>query len=314
MSQIRPSGNIIIIGAGNVGSSVAFNLVSEEIANQITIIDIAKEMAQAQAADLLDASNFSSGTVVQEGGYECVQDGDIVVITCGAAQKEGQTRLDLIHINAKIIRSVLKSLRETGKNVYIIMVTNPVDVLTRIAINESGLPENQVFGSGTYLDTGRLRISLSKKFELSSRSVHAYIMGEHGDSSFPALSKANIGGIPLDNFLPVDNQTYSQIAQEVRDQAYKIISAKGATYFGIGAAIGELCRIIIRNERHIVALSVMAHGYYGQSDVCFGMPVALGSKGIEFVGEIKLNELEKEMLAKSARILKENFNAVSSII
>jgi L-lactate dehydrogenase len=310
MSKIQPSGNVVIIGGGNVGASIAFNLVSEEIANEITIIDIAKEMARAQAADLADAANFSFGTTVREGGYDQIQDGDLIVITCGAAQKEGQTRLDLLNINAKIIRSVLDQIKQTGKNVYIIMVTNPVDVLTYIAVQEYGFPQNQVFGSGTYLDTGRLRVYLGQKFEVNPHSVHAYIIGEHGDTSFPALSKASVGGIPLRHFMELNERVYDQLTQEVRQQAYEIIKAKQATYYGIGAAVGELCRIILRNEKRIVALSVLAEGYYEQADVCFGLPVRLGSDGVKFVGELRLNDLEKETLHKSCQVLKESVRLV----
>lgn len=310
MSKIQPSGNVVVVGAGNVGASAAFNLASEEIANEIILIDVAKELAKAQAADIEDSASFSLGTHVSDGEYQDIREGDIVVITAGAAQKEGQTRLDLLNVNIKILRSILGEIKKIGKNVFLILVANPVDILTYVAIKESGLPENQVFGSGTYLDSGRLRVSLGKQLGVNPHNVHTYVMGEHGNSSFPVLSEANVGGIPLKNFLQLKDQTYEEITENVRKRAYDIINGKQATNYGIGAAVGELCRIILRNEKRIVALSVLAHGYYGQNDVCFGMPVKLGSNGVEFIGELNLNEQEKDMLNKSVEVLKENLELV----
>ncbi len=311
MSQtLKPSGNVVVVGAGNVGASIAFSLVSEEIANEILIIDIAHDLARGQVADLQDASDFSFGTMVNQGDYTDLKDGDIVVITAGAAQKDGQTRLDLLQINVKIMRSILSQIKATNKNLFLIIVSNPVDILTQLAIEESGLSESQVFGSGTYLDTGRLRVHLSKKLGVNPHSVHAYVMGEHGNSSFPVLSKASIGGIPLEKFMDIENQAYEQIAETVRKRAYEIIADKQSTNYGIGAAVGELCRIILRNEKRILAISTMAHGYYGQENVCFGMPVRLGSDGVKFLGEISLNNHEKKMLDKSCELLKESRNLV----
>lgn len=303
---MNPSGRVAVIGAGNVGSSIAYSILNQEIAHEILIIDIAEDMARAQVLDMQDASNFTHGVSVKYSNYDELDDGDIVVITCGVAQKEGQTRTELLAINAKIIRDVISKIKETKKNVYICMVSNPVDVLAYIAVNESGLPKSQVFGSGTILDTSRLRGAISRAANLNSNNVHAYIMGEHGDSSFPVLSSGNIANIPLEKFVPLNEAYYDEISSKVRNSAYEIIKGKKATYYGIGNAVAAICKTIIRNENKIYPLSVMLEGEYGYNDVSIGVPVMLNSQGYKIVGEVPLNKLEKEMFDKSVEVIKQN--------
>ncbi len=303
--NILPSHRVVIIGAGNVGSSIAYSILNQEITKEIIIIDIAEEMAKAQVLDMQDSSNFTNGTKVTFGDYNKLEDGDVVVITCGVAQKEGQTRLELLTINAKIIRDVVGKIKKSGKTVFIIMVTNPVDILTYIAATESGMPEGMVFGSGTYLDTARLRNSLSKKLDLNGSNIHTYIIGEHGDTSLPVISSGSIGGMPLTSFVEVNQAYYSQIAQEVRDIAYEIIKGKGSTYYGIGSAIAKIVKTIVRNEKKILPLSVMLRGEYGYSDVCIGVPAKLSSKGAEIIGELVLNDYETKLFKNSVETLKE---------
>lgn len=309
--KILPSQRVVVIGAGNVGSSIAYSILNQEIAKEIVIIDIAEGLAKAQVLDMQDASNFTYGVKVTYAGYDCLEDGDVVVVTCGAAQKEGQTRVDLLNINAKIIRDVVGKIKATGKQVYIVMVTNPVDVLTYIAVTESGLPKGMVFGSGTFLDTARLRNILSKKLDLNGSNIHAHIIGEHGDTSLPVLSSTNIGGIALDSFLKIDADFYKQIAQEVRDSAYEIIKGKNATYYGIGSAIAKIVKSIIRDEKRIIPLSVMLEGQYGYDGVCIGVPAKLSSSGAEIIGEICLNEDETKMFKASVDYVKENIKNIA---
>jgi len=307
---MTPSNRVVIVGAGNVGSSIAYCLISNELSKEIIMIDIADDLVISQVLDMQDSCNFTKGITVNRGNYSDIENGDIVVITCGAAQKPGQTRLDLLKINAKIIRSVLTEIKNTGKNVYILMVTNPVDVLTYIAIKESGLPANQVFGSGTFLDSARLRVVLSRKLGIGTTSTHAHVLGEHGDSSFPSLSTASVSSIPLSNFMKIDDDLYTKISEEVRDKAYEIIKGKHATYYGIGSAVTRIIEAIMKDENRIMPLTTLLDGEYGHSDVAISVPVRIGSSGVKLFKEMALNNREKAMFARSVSILKSNIESV----
>lgn len=310
MNIVLPSGRVVVVGSGMVGASSAYAVLIQEVSKEILLIDIAEELAQANVLDMNDAANFTNGVGVQYGHYSDLVDGDIVVITAGAAQKEGQTRLDLLNINAKIIRDIINQIKLTGKKVFILMVTNPVDVLTYIAATESGLPEGMVFGSGTFLDTARLRGLIHQDLNVNPINVHVYILGEHGDSSFPVLSSATIGGTRLANLVDINDDYRSELTNRVREKAYKIIQGKKATYYGIGAAVAKICRAIIRNENRIVPLSVTLNGEYGLSNVAIGVPAVLGANGVKVFKEITLDDLEKEQLAKSANIIKDSISQV----
>ena len=307
---MNPSQRVAVVGAGNVGASIAYSILNQGIATDILIIDIIESFAKAQVIDLQDAANFTKGSKVSYAQYSDLLDGDVVVITCGVPQKEGQSRVELLGINAKIIREVIGKIKATGKKVYIVMVSNPVDVLTYIAVNEAGLPAGMVFGSGTYLDTGRLRKTISQELSIDSTNIHAYTVGEHGDTSFPVLSCATVGGIPLNQILNVDAAFYTKITQQVRDEAYKIIEGKKSTYYGIGTAVAKIVRAIIRNEQVIIPLSVNLNGAYGQKDVCFGIPVKVDNSGVKIVGELPLNDQEQELLQKSADYIRENIASI----
>jgi len=310
--MLNPSGRVVVIGAGNVGASIAYSILNQEIAHEILILDIAEEMAKAQVLDMQDASNFTHGVSVKYADYKDIDDGDIVVITCGAAQKEGQTRTELLGINAKIIRDVISKIKTTRKNVYVCMVTNPVDVLAYIAVKESGLPEAQVFGSGTILDTSRLKGAIGRDAHVNSNNVHAYIMGEHGDTSLPVLSSGNIANMPLDTFVKLNDQYYTDIAGKIRNTAYEIIKGKKATYYGIGNAVASICKTIIRNENKIYPLSVILKGQYNAKDVSIGVPVMLNSDGYKIVGEVPLNDLERNLFDESVKTVKANIQAANA--
>lgn len=249
---------------------------------------------------------------IQAGNYSDIQDGDIVIITSGAAQKEGETRIDLLKTNASIIKNVIKNIKETRKDIFVVMVTNPVDILTYIAIKESGLPERQVFGSGTFLDTARLKVALSEKIEgINANSIHAYIMGEHGDTSFPILSSANVDGTQLSNFLTIDAGFYTKLKLEVKDKAYEIIKGKKATFYGIASAVATICKMILHNEKRSITLSMMLHGQYGYKDIVLGVPAMISENGAEIVEELELNDVEKEMMAISVNTINEAITSLN---
>jgi L-lactate dehydrogenase len=308
--SIQPSGRVVIVGAGMVGSSVAYAILNQQIAKEILIIDIAEDLVRAHVLDMQDASQFTNGVKVTAASYSDLEDGDVVIVTCGAAQKEGQTRIDLLKINASIIRSVVASIKQTGKQVYLLMVTNPVDIMTYIAVKESGLPKGMVFGSGTYLDTGRLKMAIEEQIDVNHNSIHAYVIGEHGDSSFPLLSSATVSGVGLETLMKVDEQLYTSLMEKVRGKAYEIIKGKKATYFGIGNAVAVIARAIIRDEQRVMPLSVLLEGQYGHSDLCIGVPSKIGSAGCEVVGEAEFNDQESELFEKSAGFLKENLKLI----
>ncbi|RMD77209.1 L-lactate dehydrogenase [Candidatus Dojkabacteria bacterium] len=307
---VLPTGRVLIIGSGNVGTSIAYSLLNQEVVKHIMLYDIVEEVAKANAYDLQDASNFTEGVKVSFGNYSELNDGDVVIITCGLAQKKGQSRLDLLKQNASIIKEVVNNIKKTGKKVFVIMVTNPVDVLTQIAVDELNLTDGMVFGSGTYLDSGRLRFIISEKLNVNPINVHAYVLGEHGDSSFPVLSSANIGGICLKNLIQVTDEYYDELTKLVREKAYKIIQGKKATCFGIGEAIAKIVKCILRDEERIFPLSVPLRGEYGINGISMSIPVKLSTKGFERIGEISLDHKELELMKRSADILRKNLTSV----
>lgn len=311
MEKVSPSGRVVVVGTGMVGSSAAYAMVLQEVAKEVLLIDIAEGLAKANVLDMHDAANFTNGVEVKYATYSDLMDGDIIVVTAGAAQKDGQTRLDLLNINVKIIRDIVSKIKEVNKSVFILMVTNPVDVLTYIAATESGLPQGMVFGSGTFLDTARLRGLIHEDLNINPINVHAYILGEHGDSSFPALSSATIGGVPLSDIVNTDQTYRDDVAKRVREMAYKIIEGKKATYYGIGAAVSRICRAIIRDENRVMPLSVVLSGEYGLSSIAIGVPAKLGSNGVEIYKEVRLDDQEKTLLRTSAEIVKNSISQVT---
>lgn len=307
---LRPSNRVVVIGAGMVGSTIAYAILNQEFAKELLIIDIKKELAQAHVWDLEDAAHFNTQTSVKVADYSEIHDGDIVVVTSGASQQEGETRSDLLKVNSGIIKSVVHAIRESGKVVYLLMVTNPVDIMTYVAIKESGLPEGLVFGSGTYLDTARLRQTISDDIHVSSDNIHAYVLGEHGDSSFPVLSSANIQGIPLANFVELNEAYYQKVGDRVRTKAYDIIKGKKSTYFGIASTASKICRAILRDENRLAPLSVLLKGEYGQTDVVMGVPAKISAEGVRIVGELAMNALERSFFEKSSATIKENISVL----
>ncbi|MGB8366792.1 MAG: L-lactate dehydrogenase [Candidatus Babeliales bacterium] len=289
---------IAIIGAGSVGSTIVYALILKNINAEILLIDIDEKRCKGEVLDLSDTL-FCGAAKIKSSRLQDVSQADIIIIAAGARQKPKQSRTDLIAINRSIIAAILEQIRPIKQHAIIIMVTNPVDILTFDAQQFSGLPRNQVFGSGTFLDTVRLHGILAKKLNIAMQSINAYILGEHGDTQFAAWSIANIAGVPLLNFPQINKKILTQIAEEARKKAYEIISCKGATYYGIAACVTTICQAIILDQKLVIPLSC----YIPTFNICLSIPIILGGKGIEQILEIPLNKIEQQQLIKSAEYL-----------
>ncbi len=293
----------VIGGGGMVGATVAQALAIREVVHEIVLIDVAEDLARGQAMDINHATAFTAGVQVRIGTYEEIREDDIVVITCGAAQKPGQTRLELLDINAKIIKDVVQKVMAQGRPVYLLMVTNPVDVLTYIALKTSGLPKERVFGTGTCLDTARLRVALAQHLGVSQQVVEAYILGEHGDSSFAALSHASVGGVPLKDFPGYTQHMTADIEASIRAAAYQIIEAKKSTYYGIGYVVAKLVEALVHDRSSIYPVCALVTGEYGLKDVVIGLPALVGNRGVRILDHYPLNDTERKKLQDSAAII-----------
>ena len=304
----QPKNKIILVGDGAVGSSFAFSLVNQNIGRELGIIDINKDKTVGDALDLSHALAFTSPKKIYSAEYSDCGDADIVVLTAGAAQKPGETRLDLVHKNLSIYKSVIKQIVDSGFNGIFLVAANPVDILTYATWKFSGFPKERVIGSGTTLDTARFRQEIAQLIGVDARNVHGYILGEHGDTEFPVWSHANVGGLTIyewvKNHPDTDEQALVEMFFKVRDAAYEIISKKGATYYGIAVTLARICRAILDDEKAIFPLSVYLDGEYGQSDLYIGAPAFLGREGVFSVFEIPLNDSELDKMNASASTLK----------
>lgn len=299
---------IAIIGLGQVGASTAFAIMASGLASELVLVDINHEKAEGEAKDLGDAAAFTKPINVYAGDYEDCQGAQIVVFAAGANQKPGETRLDLVSKNIAILKDCMPKLAKYCSNSILLMITNPVDVLTYAALKLSGLPKNQVFGSGTVLDTSRFKASLSQYCRVDPRNVHAYIVGEHGDSEVALWSSANVAGVGIDGFFlerglaPMDRQ---HIAKEVREAAYEIIKRKGATYYAIALSVKRICEAILRDENSILTVSGIIEGSYGINDCCLSLPCLVNGAGKGDIIHLTLSVEEEEGLRKSAALLKD---------
>ncbi len=301
---------VAIIGTGFVGSSIAFILLNEEIFSEIVLIDRNKEKAIGEAMDLSHGLPYRSNMNIHVGEYKDIKDAAIVILTAGANQKEGETRLDLIHKNVSIIRSILQEIKPVEMEGILLVVSNPVDILTHVAYVESGLPKNRVFGSGTVLDTARLKYLISKHLDVDARNVHAVIIGEHGDSELVTWSIANISGVPLNEFCELrghyhHKEAMKKLYESVRDSAYEIIKRKGATYYGVAISVAHIANCIVNNTHTMLPLSTELDGEYGIKGIALSVPSIVGCNGIEKVLEIKLSKSEQKQLLSSAKVIKE---------
>lgn len=300
---------IAIIGCGFVGSASAFALMQSKMFSEIVLIDADKDKAEGEAMDISHGIPFVGNMKIYSGDYDDIVDASIIVITAGAGQKPGETRLDLVHKNVGIFKSIIPEIAKRNCRGILLVVANPVDILTYTALKLSGFEENRVIGSGTVLDTARLKYQLGEHLSVDSQSVHAYIIGEHGDSEIAVWSSANVSGIALDDFCEMrghynHDKSQENIAEKVKNSAYEIIAKKRATYYGVAMAVKRICEAIIRDEKSILPISSMMHGEFGIDDVVLSMPSIVGANGLETKVPISLSDEEKVNLKKSADTLR----------
>ena len=304
------SRKVAVIGCGFVGSSSAFALMQSGLFSEMVLIDADTDRAEGEAMDISHGISFARPMQIYAGNYDDITDAAIIVITAGANQKPGETRLDLIKKNAAIMKSIIGEIKKRDFGGILLIVSNPVDILTLIALKESGYPSNRVIGSGTVLDTGRFKYLLGEHLDVDSRSVHAFIIGEHGDSELAAWSNARIGGLKVNDFCELrghfnHEQSMKKIFENVRNSAYEIIERKHATYYGIAMAVKRICEAIVRNEKSILPVSSLMTGEYGLNDVVLSIPAVVDETGVQKVIPIELNDEELTKLKDSANILKD---------
>lgn len=306
MTEIN-SRKIAIIGCGFVGSACAFALMQSGLFSEMVLIDSNKERAEGEALDISHGLPFSKPMQIYSGTYDDITDAGIIAITAGAGQKPGESRLELVHKNVEIFKSIIPEISKRNYKGILLIVSNPVDIMTYTALKLSGLPSNQVFGSGTVLDTARLKYLLGEHLGVDARSVHAFILGEHGDSEIAAFSSANVSGIELKKFCDFACKTdkheeaMKEIAEDVKLSAYEIIKKKGATYYGIAMSVRRICEAIILDQKSILPISCLQNGI---ENVVLSMPMIVGKHGAERSVEISLSEEERRAIKSSADMLK----------
>ncbi|MGF7437870.1 L-lactate dehydrogenase [Lentilactobacillus senioris] len=298
---------VALVGDGAVGSSFAFAMMQQGIAEEFVIIDVVKERTEGDALDLEDTQVFTAPKHIYSGDYNDCSDADVVVITAGAPQKPGETRLDLVNKNLKIMQSIIKPIVDSGFDGIIVVAANPVDILTYAAQKFSGFPKERVFGSGTSLDTSRLQVALGKKLNIDPRDINAYIMGEHGDSEFAAYSAATVGSVPLVSLaekagLSMDDLL--KIEDDTRNKAYEIINRKGATFYGIGTCLMRITKAILNDENAVLPVGAPLNGEYGLEDIYIGTPAVINASGVAQVLEVPLNDDEAKKMQASAETLR----------
>lgn len=307
---------VVLIGTGMVGMSYAYSMLNQNVCDELVLIDINKKRAEGEAMDLNHGLAFSGSHMkIYAGEYEDCGDADIVAICAGVAQKPGETRLELLKRNAEVFRSIIDPIAESGFNGIFLVATNPVDVMTRITCELSGFNPRRVLGTGTALDTARLRYLLGEYLQVDPRNIHAYVMGEHGDSEFVPWSQAMIATRPIRDMLeekenPVRMEDLLQIAEEVEGAAYRIIEAKNATYYGIGMAMTRITKAILGDENSVLTVSAMLRGEYGQSGVFVGVPCIINKNGVQRVLKLNLSPEELEEFKNSCDILRDSVDGL----
>ena len=297
-----------MIGCGFVGSASAFSLMQSGLFSEMVLIDSDKMKAEGEALDISHGVPFAKPMKIYAGDYDDIEDASLIIISAGANQKQGETRLDLVKKNISIFQSIIPEITKRDFKGILLVVANPVDILTTVTLKLSGYPENRVLGSGTVLDTARLKYELGKHLDVDSRSVHAFIIGEHGDSEIAAWSCANVSGIKLDDFCEMrghynHEEAMCKISDDVKNSAYEIIERKKATYYGIAMSVKRICEAIIRDEKSILPVSSMMHGQYGIDGICLSMPAIVGKNGVETHVPLQLNDEEIKKLQISAQTL-----------
>lgn len=309
---------IVLVGTGFVGMSMAYSLLNQGGINELVLIDVLKEKAEGEAMDLAHGISCAPSDInIKSGDYDECKDANIVVITAGLAQKPGQTRLDLATANAKIMKEITENVVKSGFKGIFLIASNPVDLMTYVVKTVSGFPASKVIGSGTVLDTARLRYLIGKYLDVSSKNVHAYIMGEHGDSSFVPWNHAYVGckkmlDIMEDNKHPKED--LEKIYTDVQQAAYEIINRKKATYYGIGLGLTKIIKAILNDQNEIMTVSTYLNGEYGQKDIYIGVPAILNSKGARDIIELKLEDGERERFEKSCNVLRTMKEEIDKVI
>lgn len=298
---------VVLVGDGAVGSTYAYAMVQQGLAEEFAIVDLTKKRAEGDALDLEDATVFTAPKQIYAADYDTCKDADVVIICAGAAQKPGETRLDLVSKNLKIMRDIVQPIVASGFDGVFIVAANPVDILTYAVQKISGFPTNKVISSGTSLDSARLRVALAKRFGVDPRDVDVNVMAEHGDSEFAAYSSATIGGLPLYDLAKqehISQDDLLKIEDDVRNKAYEIINRKGATYYGVATCLMRITKAILRDENAVLPIGAYVNGEYGVKDLYLGTPAVINANGIAKVIEVPLDEREQAAMTKSAETLK----------
>lgn len=316
---MKKANKISILGAGNVGATIAYTLTLEGLASEIVLVDINKDKAKGEALDIIQCTALCPSVNIYSGEYSDIEGSDIVIVTLGSARKPGQTRIDLAQGNVNIIKSVMPQAVKYAPNAIYVTVSNPVDIITYTILKTTGLPENQVFGSGTLLDSARLREMIGKHANVSPKNIHAYVLGEHGDSSMVPWSLTSIGGIPMDvytaslhkkeaNCKPIDQD---QVVDDVHKAGGEIIRRKGATFYAIAVSATNICRNILHDANAIMPLSGMLHGEYGFSDVCLSIPFLLNRNGLANSVTPPMTDDEMAKFTESGNMLKDTISKLN---
>lgn len=297
-----------VIGCGAVGATIAYTLIESGVFNEVVLIDVNQRKAEGEAMDIGHGIPFTLPSKIYAGGYEDLAEAYMVIVTAGANQAPGETRIDIASKNAKIISTIIPQITEYNQECILLIVSNPVDVMTTLALRISGFEPERVIGSGTVLDTARLKYVLGQELGLDFRNVHAWIIGEHGDSEIAVWSSAQVAGLPIDEYCKQHKRTkeslkLQEMYEEVRDSAYKIIDRKGATFYAVAMAVRRIAESMVRDEHSVMTVSSLVKGNYGLHDLCIGLPTVLGRSGVQDVIEIPLNEEEKQALEESAKKL-----------
>ena len=301
---------VAVIGCGFVGATSAFSWIQTGLFSEMVLIDANMQKAEGEAMDLSHGSAYLTPMNIYAGTYDDIVDAGLIVITAGANQKPDETRLDLVKKNVQIFKSIIPEIKERNCEGILLIVSNPVDILTEVALKLSGFPAHRVIGSGTVLDTARLKYVLGKHLQVDPRDIHAYIIGEHGDSELVVWSGAQVAGIHINHFCELrghfnHEESMERLAQEVRDSAYEIIKRKGATYYGVAVAVKRIATAIVKDEHAVLPISSLMQGEFGLNDICLSIPTVIGQNGVEKVVDIYLNNDENEKLQTSAKALKD---------
>lgn len=305
MTDIKKIG---IVGCGNVGSAIAYTLMESEMFNEMVLIDYKEEKARGEALDISHCLPFVSQMQIYDGSYSALDGASIVIIAAGVGQKPNETRLDLLHRNVDIFRGMIERITSVNKECIILVVTNPVDILTYVTLKLSSFPAERVIGSGTVLDTARLKYLVGQKLGVDSRNVHSFIIGEHGDSELAVWSSANVSGIDLDEYCRIAGKSPRDLYplfESVRDSAYNIIRDKGATYYGIAQSTKRIVKSIVSDDDSILPVSTFVSGHYGVGDLCLSVPAIIGRGGVKKVLDIPLDSDEQRRLEASAATISE---------